>query len=390
MIWSSPHEPPRQEIEEEVRVTLASGVPLPQSTPGSAVTYPSQSLPITPIEARCGALPPAWAALLEPMLGAGTMVCVTHIATGGSDRSFYRVEPLDGRRSLIMCVTPSRAEFANYVAIGHFLRARDLPVPAFQAWSDTTGLALLQDCGRQALQHLVLEHGPHDARVLDAYRGVLLTLGRFQAIDPSTCCHEMTSRPFSETDLRWETEYFRENFLGRHLGWDLSQDAALTAELESLAARVLRVRQVPMHRDFQSQNVMIEDSQVWMIDFQGARLGPLPYDLASLLRDPYVSLPADVEQALLRFYHDEAHPAPRESFEAFRAAYALVSLQRLMQALGAYGFLSLVKGKPWFRTWIEPALALLLRAVGEVDGLPRLRAVVAEACARQSALGAAD
>jgi aminoglycoside/choline kinase family phosphotransferase len=362
-------------------MTLASGAPLP-SPPSPTLTYADQSLAQTPLEVRCDELLPAWSALLEPMYGAATMMRVSHIATGGSDRSFYRVEPLDGRVSVVMCVTPSRTEFAHYIAIGQFLKERDLPVPALHAWSDTTGLAILQDAGRQALQHVVLEHGADAEVTFEAYRRVVRTLGALQSVPAEACCPEMSSRPFSHTDLRWETDYFRENFLGRQLGWDLSTDAVLTAEFEALAGRVLEVPYAPMHRDFQSQNVFLEGEQVWILDFQGARLGPLPYDLASLLRDPYVSLPAEVEHQLLMYYYGEAMPLVDMPWSAFRELYALVSLQRLMQALGAYGFLGLVKGKPWFRKWMAPALALLQRAVGEVDGLPRLRAVVGEACER--------
>lgn len=387
-------------------MTLASGSPISVSTP--SLTYPDQSLAHTPLEVRCDELLPAWSALLEALYGDSTLMRVSHIATGGSDRSFYRIEPLDGRESTVMCVTPSRSEFANYIAIGHFLKDGGLPVPAFHAWSDTTGLAVLEDAGRQALQHVVLEHGAHSREVFDAYGAVIRTLGRLQAIEAQRCCPEMICRPFSETDLRWETEYFRENFLGRHLGWDLSGDSALTADFEALAQQVLHEQLVPMHRDFQSQNVFIEpragsgrgmvsrerrdgplpDTEVgvWILDFQGARLGPHQYDLASLLRDPYVSLPADVEHQLLMLYHAQATPFPHVSWDAFRQRYSLVSLQRLMQALGAYGFLSLVKAKPWFRKWITPALGLLARAMEEVEGLRRLRAVVAEARERQRAL----
>lgn len=370
-------------------MTLASGVSNPLTSPASSVTYADQSLVEPIVECSCDALPPAWSALLEPVFGARTVVCVTHIATGGSDRSFYRVEPEPGR-SVIMCVTPSRAEFNYYIAIGGFLWKCGLPVPSIHAWSDTTGLAVLEDAGRRALQHVVLDNGAPSEAVLDAYERVLLSLGNLHAIDVGDCCVEMAGRPFAEYDLRWETEYFRENFLGRHLRWDLVGDVALTADFESLAHHVLRETLFPMHRDFQSQNVFIDRERVWILDFQGARLGPLQYDLASLLRDPYVSLPAEVEHRLLRFYHENAMPSPRLSWDGFRQTYALVSLQRLMQALGAYGFLGLVKGKPWFRKWMTPALALLSRAVGEVDGLPRLREVVAEAVERQAQATPAD
>jgi aminoglycoside/choline kinase family phosphotransferase len=242
---------------------------------------------------------------------------------------------------------------------------------------------VLHDAGTMALQDVVLGHGPSAPQTLAAYRRVLDTLGALQRV-PAQDCAEMADRPFSLVDLRWETEYFRDNFLGRHLGWDLSADAELTADFEALARRVLDEPLFPMHRDFQSQNVFVDGEAIWILDFQGARLGPLPYDLASLLRDPYVSLPADTEDVLLRHYHAQAMPPVTRyaGWDDFRAAYALVSLQRLMQALGAYGFLTLVKGKPWFARWISPALQNLSRAVEEVDGLPRLREVVREALER--------
>ncbi len=358
---------------------------LPLLAPPPA-TYPAQAFPGTMHAVRCSDLPPAWADLLRHMYDADATLRVTHIATGGSDRSFYRVESTDERRSVVVCVTPSRSEFVNYVSIGRFLRERGLPVPLLHLWSDETGIAVLQDAGRQALQDIVLTHGAHSTEVYHAYTSVLRVLGQLQALEARHCCDEMVSRPFSETDLRWETSYFRENFLGLHLGWDCSRDMALDADFATLAQRVLREPQVAMHRDFQSQNVFLEGSQVWVLDFQGARLGPAQYDLASLLRDPYVSLPADVEERLLRFYHAEVGRPVGLAFDAFCDRYAAVSLQRLMQALGAYGYLSLVKNKTWFRNWIRPALGLLSRAVAAVDGLPRLQAVVAQAVEREADL----
>ncbi|MBM3461458.1 MAG: hypothetical protein FJX76_05105 [Armatimonadetes bacterium] len=354
--------------------------------PVIAPAYPNHALPDAETDGRCRDLPAAWRALLEPLYGEEGFVRVRHITTGGSDRAFYRVYTPD--RSHVVCVTPNRAEFQNYVAIGHFLRGHGLPLPEIISWSDTTGLAVLQDAGSLPLQEVLLNNGARSEVTLDAYRSVLSTLGELQAVD-SGACDEMNSRPFGLTDLRWETEYFRGNFLGRHLGWDLSADEFLTSEFETLARRVLEEPLYPMHRDFQSQNVFIMSGNVWLLDFQGARQGPLHYDVASLLRDPYVCLPADVEDDLLRFYHASAMPqgTPYADWDVFRYTYSTVSMQRLMQALGAYGFLSLVKGKVWFRRWITPALELLSRALQEVYGFPRLKEVVAEARGRHEALG---
>lgn len=348
-------------------------------------TYPNHALGTDEASGRCHTLPAAWCALLEPIYGGEGFVRIRHISTGGSDRSFYRV--YDTERSHVVAVTPNRAEFHNYVQIGGFLRGRGLPLPEILAYSDTTGLAVLQDAGNVPLQEIALGYGPLAEETYATYCRVLDTLGALQRVD-AAACPEMSGRPFAYTDLRWETEYFRENFLGRHLGLVLKDDAVLTDEFEALAHRVLEEPLFPMHRDFQSQNVFVDGMRVWLLDFQGARLGPLAYDVASLLRDPYVALPPEAEDRLLRYYHAQAGPvAPRyAAWEDFRYTYSLVSLQRLMQALGAYGFLSLVKGKPWFQRWITPALEILSRAVEEVYGFPRLKAVVAEARERQMAL----
>ena len=134
-----------------------------------------------------------------------------------------------------------------------------------------------------------------------------------------------------------------------------------------------------MHRDFQSQNLMIQfDSSVRIIDYQGSRLGSIYYDLASLLLDPYILLPDDEIDELLRYYHAKAlNPLPFE--EMFRH-FLLAAAQRVMQALGAYCFLSRVKGLPQFQAYIDPGekrLAWILDRVGWTElsaVLPRSRA----------------
>lgn len=342
------------------------------------------------LEMRCRDFPEPWTSLLAPIFGSDAALHVERIKTGGSNRSFCRVGTKeDPPKTVVVCVTPDRAEHGHYIVAGRFLRSRGIRVPEILACCDRTGVAVLEDGGRKTLQDVVLERGFDDPHTLEAYRIVLAEVGRLHALAASEC-PSMAHRPFVERDLRWETEYFRENFLGRHLGWDLHQDADLTADFERLAARVQEEPLLPMHRDFQSQNVLFEDGKIAIVDFQGVRSGPLPYDLASLLRDPYVSMPADVEDVLLRFYHSHAMPVcpathRYRSWETFRSTYAVVSLQRIMQALGAYGFLGIVKGKPWFGQWIRPALRNLLRAVEEVEGLPRLRQVVREAVEREPA-----
>jgi aminoglycoside/choline kinase family phosphotransferase len=116
-----------------------------------------------------------------------------------------------------------------------------------------------------------------------------------------------------------------------------------------------------MHRDFQSRNIMIEAGKPYIIDFQGARLGPIQYDLASLLIDPYAGLPESVQLRLLDRCIDRLTSLGGVDRQRFLKGYRYAALSRNLQILGAFGFLSHIKGKPVFATYIPAATKSLIR-----------------------------
>jgi aminoglycoside/choline kinase family phosphotransferase len=144
--------------------------------------------------------------------------------------------------------------------------------------------------------------------------------------------------------------------------------------LREIAARLAAEPRCLVHRDFQSQNVMIRDGQPAFIDFQGLRPGLAQYDLASLLLDPYVRLPAAERDALFARYLSVAGV---ENPTLFRALYSLCAMQRLMQALGAYGKLGHADGRARFLEHIPAAKALLSEVLAEIPGLEKLAALLA-------------
>ena len=128
-----------------------------------------------------------------------------------------------------------------------------------------------------------------------------------------------------------------------------------------------------VHRDLQSQNVMIRKGEPVLIDFQGMRFGSLFYDLGSLLYDPYVEIGEADRTSLLRTYYDLSRPL--QDWDEFESLFHLASAQRLMQALGAYGFLGREQGKSHFLAHIAPALDRLIDVTGRTGTLPRLHAL---------------
>src|SRR5438874_2616209 len=134
------------------------------------------------------------------------------------------------------------------------------------------------------------------------------------------------------------------------------------------------MRRVLVHRDFQSQNIIVRGGHAFFIDFQGMRPGLAEYDLASLLFDPYVRfLPAEREE-LYSYYMERRGLSPTRQM---RETLRLCAMQRLMQALGAYGFLGLVKVSQHFLTHVPAALHSLRHLIADVDLLEPLGVALA-------------
>ena len=135
-------------------------------------------------------------------------------------------------------------------------------------------------------------------------------------------------------------------------------------------------------RDMQSRNIMVRQNRCFFIDFQGGRTGPLQYDLASLLMDPYVALSPKTITVLYGYYVKRlsAHVGCNEP--VFRKGFETCAITRNLQILGAFGHLSRNKGKTYFEAYIPRALQTLLKNIEAYharDRLPGLRNIVQKA-----------
>ena len=206
------------------------------------------------------------------------------------------------------------------------------------------------------------------------YFQVLRQIRKLHAFDPAQLPSGLQlAESYSEKLYRWEQNYFLENFVGAVCRLELAPAFTrdLERELNELIDRLQKIEPSLIHRDLQSQNIMLKNGQAVLIDFQGMRRGCLFYDLGSLICDPYVTLTGEQQDELISFYYDLMMPSysRREFVHNFREA----SAQRLMQALGAYGFLGLKKNKPDFLKHVDPGINNLSAAAASVETLPVLR-----------------
>ena len=287
----------------------------------------------------------------------------------GSERSFYRVS--DRKVSLVLVWSPLVGQrFPNendsYVYMGKHLLEKGIPVPEIYGYSRTEGLTLLEDLGPVHLQDAVQSA---DERLIGLYRQAVELLLRMQTeatqgLDTS-CCFEapVYDPPFI---IRRELEYFRSSFLEGALQLEINS-AYLEGDFSLLATRAGEVRGQPffMHRDFQSRNLMVKGDLIYLIDFQGARLGPPQYDLASLVFDPYVQLPVSIQNKLLRLHSRNLSESTGMSVDEFTYRFSHVALCRNLQILAAFSFLTKRKGRPHFAQYIMPAWRSLRRLLTE-------------------------
>lgn len=321
---------------------------------------PPSASPIAPAalaEATANALGrgPAGSLRIEPLAGAG------------SDRTYWRIVWPGASTCLACWHEGQRPENDHFAALARLLEARGVRVPRILGEAPADRLLWVEDLGDTTLFVHARSNPPES---LPAYRAAVAELARFHAIAPANLSPEEISHlqpPFDEALYRWEQDYFLDHFGMRHSGLPASQVERARAHpaLVALAARLAALPRRLVHRDFQSQNILLlPEGRAALVDFQGMRLGRPEYDLASLVHDPYTDLDTQTAASVVAAYRD-ATGRPDAAPDDLLCACAQ---QRLMQALGAYCNLADNAGKTQYLRFIAPARARL-RALVAGDAL---------------------
>jgi len=306
------------------------------------------------------------------------------MAADGSSRRFFRLIFASGPNCVVVFPASAMdgeramAEARATAEIGRHLARRGISVPRLLHADTSSGALLFEDCGDTLLHDIVGRHRPN---VLSFYyRLAVEELVKFhvegaRGFDPSWCWD--TPRYDRRLMVERESMYFYRAFCQDRLGMG-EVPAELMTEFSSLAARVAREpADCLIHRDFQCRNLMVRGSDIVIIDYQGARLGPAAYDLASLVNDPYAGLADDVGAMLIDHYLAMRRGLTPLDEHGFRRGYHHAALQRYLQVVGAYAYLSAAMSKGFFAAYISPALRGMSSLLhGPLDGrYPRLAAL---------------
>jgi aminoglycoside/choline kinase family phosphotransferase len=309
------------------------------------------------------------------------------IAGDGSPRRFYRVTGKGGSWVVMVHERPPKdqrgvTENDSFLYIARHLRGKGVPVPEVYHHDMARGWFIMEDLGDRHLQTEVMSTKGDRRRLIETYRKAieLLILIQVEGREGFDLAQTHNAPYDQRFMLAWESGYFHSAFLKGYLGLDIPGEE-LRKELEELAQRAAEAQGgYFLYRDFQSRNIMVKGRKLGLLDFQGARLGPLQYDLASLLLDPYVELEGGVQEELLAYYLTRIQDRSTLDPQEFREEYLLVALHRNMQILGAFAFLTKDRGLKFFQSYIPPAVKSLRALLGDQLFAPytKLKRVVFE------------
>ncbi len=300
-------------------------------------------------------------------------VKISPIEKGGSDRRFYRVRSSPDQSLILVKYNTEREENRHYVEIAEFLDQNSVRVPKIYFHDPAEGLIWIEDMGERDLhsysdESWMVRRALYESALDEILKLHRLGTDRIASIRPSLPVE------FNAALYKWEQQYFFENCLQRFFGVPADQVTQLSnlAALNEIAEELSERPRCLVHRDFQSQNIIVRNGQACLIDFQGMRPGLPQYDVASLLYDPYVTFSADESAELLSYYCERSDVAD----DSFDRVLRLCAMQRLMQALGAYGFLGLVREQAAFLGYIPTAMTSLKAVIEDVRGLDPLRTLL--------------
>ena len=294
-------------------------------------------------------------ARLEPLVG------------DASTRRFFRLRFPGGETRIVMDYGAPFTAPPEDVLLSALLRSAGLPAPAVLDVRGGSGCLVLEDLGDLTLEQAL---GRADAGEQERLYVAGVDLARALARDgtPALAASPRATGPaLDAARFRFEMDFFLEHFAGALRG--IEPGPALRARLHVLAdAAAASSAPVLCHRDYHSRNLMVRgDGTLAMVDFQDARWGPDTYDLASLLRDAYVEIDEGrVERMLARF----------GGGESLRARFDLVAAERMIKALGSFGYQASARGNPRYLEGVPRTLARLRRTLAALPDLADLGALL--------------
>ena len=287
-----------------------------------------------------------------------------------SNRIYLRIKT-KGHLNYIAVYNDNRRENDAFVAFASSLQKADIKVPIVYAYDAVNYIYIQEDLGNVSFYDFLQKEtnkANFEEKRLTYYKRIIKDLVNIQikAVKEVDFSKTFPRSDFDKQSIAWDLNYFKYYFLklsGLNLDEQLLEDSytVFTNTLLKVPSNFL------LYRDFQSRNIMLRDEELLYIDFQGARRGPLQYDLASLLFDSKANLPQQLRIELLNYYIDSLPENIRKEQKDFKKDFWNFALIRIMQAMGAYGYRGWIEKKQHFIDSVPYALQNLQQIMQHIE-----------------------
>jgi aminoglycoside/choline kinase family phosphotransferase len=273
----------------------------------------------------------------------------------GSMRRYFRIESKN--KSALAVYNPDKRENRAFIYLAKHFGKYELNVPKIYAQNLKENIYLIEDLGDQTLYSLISSTGNNLAATIHLIKNALSQLPRFQIsasreLDYSVCYPRAA---FDKQSIMWDLNYFKYYFL-KLTGINFDEQK-IEEDFQTFSNELMNAdKNYFMYRDFNARNIMVKDSGLYFIDFQGGRKGPLQYDLASFLYSSKLNLTEELRKDLFEHYISSLAPHKKIDLRKFKKFYIDFALVRILQMLGAYGYRGYYEGKAHFLTSIPFAV----------------------------------
>ena len=299
---------------------------------------------------------------------------LNRLAGDASERQYFRYLNQSGEAVILTAYPePFDPVTFTYQQVYHLLREIGLPVPEIIALDGELGIVLQEDLGDESLQDRLLTAAEKERREL-LHQAIdhIVTIQQegTKALKPE---YEASVLAFDEEKLNSELLFFHRHFLGGYRGLKVIKEESLMEEFTRLSTELAGLSRLLCHRDYHVRNLMLKDGKIYIIDFQDARQGPCSYDVVSLLKDSIELDHQEVDE--YRDYYLNRASLTRKVEDSLRQ-FHLMCIQRLLKALGTYGFQITERGNALYQQYVSGSLQRALFSLQAIPEFPYLQRIV--------------
>lgn len=301
---------------------------------------------------------------------------VEKLTGDASIRRYYRV--FCDEKSFVVCLDHplERGLELPFVAKQQFLKTHSVPVPNIYDYNSQKGYILEEDLSDKTLLMKLSEVKNYDEE-LKLYEKIIDSMVKLHQIPlKDVSSSNLFNEKFDFEKLMSEVDFTIKFFLNHQLAFKNKKVInSIRSEFEKIVEKIAKKKMVLTHRDFHSRNIMLKNEELFIIDFQDARLGLPQYDLVSLLEDCYYDLSEHNRSKLIKRYYDATLETIKDqkSFDEFLEYYHLMAIQRVFKAIGSFAYIKIIRDDIRYLKYIGFAMEKLRKFFMEIDSCQNLK-----------------